>query len=215
MKPEQRKPYIISLIFLAVIGSTIVAKSPNYRLEIGSVIVVTTFTSIIVGQIRARKYLSAPKRISKSDESQETIDLRPGERAIYHKRVTNPLLFVFSLALLGVYFYSGITPIELIGGLGWLYVIGGVSTITVHIDSKGLRVIAWPLKRPQRYVPMEDIAKAESIRIGRFHVYGMCWLPRRRAWAFFIRGREALEVHKQNGESLIVTITDSKSQRAS
>jgi len=209
MRPDQWKSYVQSIVVLGVLGLLVVINSPSHLRSTTEIFVVASgLLSVTIGLFRARKYQPTGKIIERG-EAKESVGLRSDERAFYHRRVTNPLLLLFSLSLLALCFYSGITPIMLIGGLGWLYIIGGVSIVDVRIDSRGVLVSAWPLRVPRRFIPVEKIKGARSITVRRTRLWGLRWLARDRSWAFLIRGREALEVLKDNGEALVVTIPDS------
>jgi hypothetical protein len=207
MTRSQWKSYLLFLTVGALLGIHVIRDSSSHHFATEVFVVAGGLIAVAVGLLRARRFGSSGKVIDRG-EATESVCLQLDERAIYNCRVTNPLLLAFSGGLLLLYFLTHITVLELIGGLGWLYVIGGVSIVDVQVDSRGVLVSAWPLRHPQRFVSIERITGARAIRVGRSRLWGLRWLARDRTWAFLIRGRRALQVSINNGEALLVTVPD-------
>jgi hypothetical protein len=138
-----------------------------------------------------------------------TVGLMASERAAYFRRVANPVLAVGGVAVAAALLVSG-TTLEMIGAPAWLYLVAGVACIQVHIDARGVKVAAWPLRRPQRWVPIQRITGARQVQIGRHWLWGLRWVAGHRTWAFLVYGRHALEVTIDGGEALLVTVPDAQ-----
>lgn len=187
-------------------GAMVVIDVPAHRLAWALAVAVPVLAAAGIGLVRGLQHREAQRPVTAAVAT-STVGLAASERAVYFRRVTNPVLALVGIAMAGVLFASG-TALEMIGALAWLYLVAGVACVRVHIDTRGVKVTAWPLGRPQRWVPLERIIGARQVQVGRHWLWGLRWVATDRTWAFLVYGRHALEVTIDSGEALLVTVPD-------
>lgn len=190
----------------ALSGVMVVRDAPGDRTATAVVVLVASVAAIAFGLVRGLRY-RVPDAKPSVGGRESSVGLAATERAVYSRWVANPVLALVGVGVAAAMFASG-TLLPVIGGVAWLYLVAGVASLRVHIDERGVKVAAWPLGRPKRSVPIDRVRRACVVEVGRCWWWGLCWLPRRRSWAFRVAGRHALEVALDSGESLLVTVPD-------
>ncbi|MEV7011117.1 DUF1648 domain-containing protein [Streptosporangium sp. NPDC051022] len=149
--------------------------------------------------------------------------LRPGQRAVWVGRTTNPWLVGLSLASLvgalavAVFAVTGVVS----GGELWIVmvvltvvtVLGlGTSSISVRADVDGLRVGFGPLGRPVRRTPIAEIesAWAETISPAETGGWGLRGLPGTGRVVLMLRAGECLVVRRVSGGEFAVSVDDAE-----
>ncbi len=149
--------------------------------------------------------------------------LRPGQRAVWVSRTTNPWLVGLCVAaltgavVLTVLAATGALP----GAARWtglvvlvpLVVLGlGTSSIGVRIDADGLRVGFGPLGRPAWRVPVAEIESAwvetrSPMEVGG---WGLRGLPGVGRTTLMLRGGECLVIRRATGAEFAISIDDAE-----
>lgn len=156
-------------------------------------------------------------------EDAPAMRLRPGQRAVWAGRATNPWLSSLSVAMLLAGMVSGGflilgTPVGeavwvvLLPLLPLALIVSLVSDIRVRVSPDGLRVGFGPFSWPAFRVPAEKIAWAAAERHNPLEVggWGVRGLPGTGRLAVMVRGGECLVVRRADGGRLIVSVDDAE-----
>ncbi|MFF0306067.1 hypothetical protein ACFYSC_01500 [Streptosporangium sp. NPDC004379] len=156
-------------------------------------------------------------------EDAPTMRLRPGQRAVWAGRATNPWMLSLSMAMLlagviSVGFLVLGTPVGeavwavLLPLLPLALIVSLVSDIRVRVSPDGLRVGFGPFSWPAFRVPTEKIAWAAAERHNPLEVggWGVRGLPGTGRLAVMVRGGECLVVRRADGGRLIVSVDDAE-----
>jgi hypothetical protein len=146
-----------------------------------------------------------------------TIGLRTGERAVWSRRATSPVVRVGALLAAGVLAAAALAlggPVATVLALLAIVLVPAmlvVSEVEVRVDARGLTVALGPFGLPSRRLPLPSIAGAESITVDpwQWGGWGYRKVPRRRgATAIVMRGGDGLRVVARDGRELVVTVPD-------
>ncbi|MEU0520163.1 hypothetical protein [Streptosporangium sp. NPDC006007] len=149
--------------------------------------------------------------------------LRPGRRAVWVSRTTNPWLVGLSTAALlalvvaGVLFTTGI----LTDGAAWISLIVlipltlfgfATSSISARADEKGLSIGFGPLGRPVHRTPIGEIEAAwvENYGPSRVGGWGVRGMPGTGRITLMLRGGECLVVRRVTGAEIAVSVDDAE-----
>ncbi|MET9069930.1 hypothetical protein [Streptosporangium sandarakinum] len=156
-------------------------------------------------------------------EDAPAMRLRPGQRAVWAGRATNPWLSRLSALLLVAGVVSGVFLVlgAPVGGAVWAallpllplaVILSLISDVRVRVGPDGLRVGFGPLSWPAFRVPTGKIAWATAERRSPVEVggWGLRGLPGTGRLAVMVRGGECLVVRRAGGGELVVSVDDAE-----
>lgn len=152
-----------------------------------------------------------------------SLRLRPGRRAVWVGRTTNPWLVGLStVALLGVLVVGALGALGILDGgtlgIGLLVLVPttllglGTASVGVRVDQEGLRVGFGPFGRPARHTPIDQIESAWAERRTPTEVggWGLRARPGIRGVTLMLRGGECLVVRRVTGGEFAVSVGDAE-----
>ncbi|NUR91017.1 MAG: DUF1648 domain-containing protein [Nonomuraea sp.] len=161
-----------------------------------------------------------PDRHTADDERVPRLRLRPGERAVWVSRVTNPWLLGLGVAAgVGLVAAAGLeyfgllqhVPGRLAPALAIVLLLGVfTSSIRVKVNEQGLAIgfgfLGWPVRR----IPLARIEHAwsEERHPSQVGGWGIRGLPGRTA--IMLRGGECLLLRYRSGGQLLVSVDDAE-----
>ncbi|WP_344953990.1 hypothetical protein, partial [Sphaerisporangium flaviroseum] len=149
--------------------------------------------------------------------------LRPGQRAVWVSRVSNPWLIVLSAAALvaavvvAALYVAGVLAGQIVwtilGSLLLVVLLGfATGSVGVRVDAEGLRVGFGPFGRPARHTPISKIesAWAERRNPGDVGGWGLRGLPGTGRVTLMLRGGDCLVIRRTSGGEFAVSVDDAE-----
>ncbi|MFJ2029207.1 hypothetical protein [Streptosporangium sp. NPDC087985] len=149
--------------------------------------------------------------------------LRPGQRAVWVSRVSNPWLTGLSTVLLVVAAIAGglaTTGVLSVQGF-WsilpalvlvMFLLRAMGSASARVDADGLRVGFGPFGRPARHTPISKIESAWVEKYGPGDVggWGLRGLPGTGRVTLMLRGGDCLVIRRTTGGEFAVSVDDAE-----
>ncbi|MBG0821897.1 DUF1648 domain-containing protein [Planomonospora sp. ID91781] len=212
---------------LGVQGATLLANldAGDWRRALlpGWTVLAVLGAAVAVGVLAGWLGRGGPDRAPDPEAKAPSLRLRPGRRAVWVSRTSNPWLLALSgVALTGsagaaVLAAAGVLD----GSAAWtaaaataLAALLGLATATiqVRVDADGLRVGFGPLARPAYRVPAGAIesARAERATPGQVGGWGLRGVPGTGRTTLMLRGGEHLVIRRTTGGEFAVSADDAE-----
>ena len=176
--------------------------------------------SLALGAFAARLAADLPRRDLVADDlSSPVMDLGPGERAVWTRRMQSRALLVGGIA--AIVASVGVA----VGTVWWVAFAGlcsgvamlGLSTLRVRVDRQGLRVSYGLLPWPRTHISLRRIATARAMDVkpaewGGWGYRGSLSLTKRAAVVH--RAGPGLRVDLHDGKIFVVTVDDPQTAAA-
>ena len=155
----------------------------------------------------------------------EPLPVQSGERAAWAGAVDIPAWFATVIAAIASgLLILGVVLVLTVGGRTWLVFVAPLILFAVLIVTSHFVVTAGPqgfiarsvVGWPKLSVPASDIARAGVVRVdplSDFGGWGIRWVvgpSRKGRWAIVVRSGDALEVVRNDGRSVVVTVDDAE-----
>ncbi|MBG0816244.1 hypothetical protein [Planomonospora sp. ID82291] len=212
---------------LGVQGSTLLANldAGHWRRALlpGWTVLAVLGAAVAVGVLAGWLGRGEPDRAPERPEEAPRLRLRPGRRAVWVSRTSNPWLLALSAVALSA--AAGAAVLTAVGALdgsaAWIPVVVAAltallglatATVQVRVDSDGLRIGFGPLARPAYRVPAAAIesARVERAVPGRVGGWGLRSLPGTGRVTLMLRGGEHLVVRRTTGGEFAVSTDDAE-----
>lgn len=202
--------YVVHLAGMLILAAS-TAMIWSYRLNAGN-----PFAWVFPNSERAVSWIQRHIFGSSTDDEVEqpedkrqleeaSVQLLPGQRAMWTGRASNPLLIL--AAVLGGAAMAWHSPMFIaIGGLAWAATTGGASSVRVTVDRSGVRIRTWPMPVLSRHVPLARItgARCFNLRPSEWGGWGRHFMHQ--SWVYVVRGGPALAVELESGQAVMVTV---------
>ncbi|WP_449066052.1 hypothetical protein [Planomonospora algeriensis] len=212
---------------LGVQGSTLLANldAGDWRRALlpGWAVLAVLGAAVAVGVFAGWLGRGEPDRAPDRPEEAPSLRLRPGRRAVWVSRTSNPWLLALSaVALAGSAGAAVLTAAGMLdGSAAWTPVAAvaltgllglATATVQVRVDAGGLRIGFGPLARPAYRVPAAAIESARAERAVPAQVggWGLRGLPGTGRITLMLRGGEHLVVRRTTGGEFAVSADDAE-----